>query len=302
MLALAVALCAACGAAEGGERALPPDDAGRADATAATSAQGRGPEPGPAAGTDAGVSGGSSSAAEPTGAAGPGVASPQAAADGTGGSGSAAGAETKAAAGDRGSAATPDAAPAPSAQGGDPEPGPAVGTDPGLSGGPPAKASGSGAADRSAGGGNPSPDGGGAGEAGGNGAASAPEPPAASAAPAGAEPAAEPEQPTVTLTIRGEGDIGVILDAYVLPLNEGDTVLELTKRATRAEKIPMEYRGRGALAYVEGIDNLYEFDHGPESGWLYYVNGERPKQGAGVYKPASGDRIEWVFVLEKKND
>jgi hypothetical protein len=116
------------------------------------------------------------------------------------------------------------------------------------------------------------------------------------------EPVLEPEPPSVTLTIRGEGDIGIILENYSIPLTEGDTVLELTKQAARREKIPMEYSGRGALAYVEGINGLYEFDHGPESGWLYYVNGEQPVQGAGVYKPAPGDKVEWVYVLEKKND
>ena len=30
-------------------------------------------------------------------------------------------------------------------------------------------------------------------------------------------------------------------------------------------------------AYIEGIGNLYEFDCGSVSGWMYRVNGEFPK-------------------------
>ena len=31
--------------------------------------------------------------------------------------------------------------------------------------------------------------------------------------------------------------------------------------------IPISVRGSGANAYVEGIANQFEFDHGPQSGW-----------------------------------
>jgi hypothetical protein len=54
----------------------------------------------------------------------------------------------------------------------------------------------------------------------------------------------------------------------------------------------------GLTAYVKGIDNLYEFDKGPESGWIYFINGERATQSAGVYKPAEGDSIVWQYIIE----
>ena len=35
--------------------------------------------------------------------------------------------------------------------------------------------------------------------------------------------------------------------------------------------------------YVEGINQLYEFDCGKNSGWMYSVNGEYPNYGASSY-------------------
>lgn len=103
----------------------------------------------------------------------------------------------------------------------------------------------------------------------------------------------------VTLSISGESDMELILESTAIELEEGDTVLDVLKRETRKQKIPMEYHGgRGPLAYVEGINNLYEFDHGPESGWVYYVNGERPSKGAGSYSLEAGDVVEWVYVTK----
>lgn len=105
----------------------------------------------------------------------------------------------------------------------------------------------------------------------------------------------------VYLTIRGEGEIGTILDRTALELDGEDTVLNVLKKVTRANKIQMEYRGgSGALAYVEGIHNIYEFDHGAESGWLYIVNGVQVNRSAGSEKVKPGDRIEWVYVMQKE--
>lgn len=112
----------------------------------------------------------------------------------------------------------------------------------------------------------------------------------------------EPEQQTVVLSIHGEGEIGVILEPVAVRLEEGDTVLDVLKRVTREKRIPMEYRGAGPLAYVEGIADIYEFDYGPQSGWLYLINGEQPNQSAGSRSLEPGDVVEWIYVIEDGDD
>jgi len=48
--------------------------------------------------------------------------------------------------------------------------------------------------------------------------------------------------------------------------------------------------------YIEGIGNLYEFDCGPESGWMYKVNGWFPNFGCSSYPLSDGDNIVWCYT------
>lgn len=129
--------------------------------------------------------------------------------------------------------------------------------------------------------------------------------PAATAKPPAAtrSPAATPKPDNVvTLSITGDEEHGVILAAAQYELKKGESVLELLKRITRGQKIQMEYQGSKAFAYVEGIDNLYEGDHGSESGWMYKVNGEFPSKAAGSWIVEPGDTIEWLYTLDLGKD
>lgn len=107
----------------------------------------------------------------------------------------------------------------------------------------------------------------------------------------------------VTLSIRcdsvaGEdgapGD-GVILESVSLPLAEGDSVYTILHEACAGYGITLESTGRGAQVYVSGIAGIYELDHGPESGWLYSVNGICPQKSAGDLYPDVGDVILWQY-------
>ena len=51
-------------------------------------------------------------------------------------------------------------------------------------------------------------------------------------------------------------------------------------------------------AYIEGIGNLYEFDAGALSGWMYRVNGWFPNYGCSSYQVQDGDVIEWVYTCD----
>ena len=50
--------------------------------------------------------------------------------------------------------------------------------------------------------------------------------------------------------------------------------------------------------YVEGINNLYEFDCGELSGWMYSVNGIYPNYGCSSYILKDGDVICWVYTCD----
>ncbi len=51
--------------------------------------------------------------------------------------------------------------------------------------------------------------------------------------------------------------------------------------------------------YVEGIGNLYEFDCGKESGWMYKVNGRFPNYGCSSYTPERWGCDRLVLHLQR---
>lgn len=93
---------------------------------------------------------------------------------------------------------------------------------------------------------------------------------------------------------------GILYTGKDLTIEAGSTVFDLLAREVRDAKLHMEF-SRSALydsVYVEGIGNLYEFDCGPLSGWMYKVNGGFPDHGCSQQKLADGDLVEWVYVCE----
>ena len=99
-------------------------------------------------------------------------------------------------------------------------------------------------------------------------------------------------------------DDGVIIPASSVEIHEGDSVFDLTKRLCMKLRIPFEFTLTPVYntAYIEGIYNLYEFDCGSGSGWIYLVNGSRPSVGCSDYPVHSGDIIEWHYTCSLGND
>ena len=93
---------------------------------------------------------------------------------------------------------------------------------------------------------------------------------------------------------------GVLLPETVVAFSEGDTVFDVLQRVCRAQGIHMESNWTPAYnsAYIEGIGNLYEFDCGEGSGWMFRVNGEFPNYGCSRYILAGGDTVEWVYTCD----
>jgi hypothetical protein len=110
------------------------------------------------------------------------------------------------------------------------------------------------------------------------------------------EPTKQTEpKPTVSITIIGPKDFGVILPKTKVNFNDGDTVLNVLLKVAKKKNIEVEHRGSGAMAYIEGIDNIYEFDYGPKSGWNFKVNGTTISKSSGIINVKKDDVIEWVY-------
>ena len=67
---------------------------------------------------------------------------------------------------------------------------------------------------------------------------------------------------------------GCILPETEVEYSEGDTVFDLLCQVTDQYGIQMEYNGTAGKEYIEGIQNLYEYDGGRWSGWMSSVTGE----------------------------
>ena len=93
-------------------------------------------------------------------------------------------------------------------------------------------------------------------------------------------------------------DDGIILAPIKVPFAEGETAFDVTKRACEAYGLQLEYSWTPLYNsnYVEGINHLYEFDCGAESGWMYSVNGWFPNYGTSSYPIQDGDAIVWAYT------
>ena len=95
---------------------------------------------------------------------------------------------------------------------------------------------------------------------------------------------------------------GVILAKTKVALKKGESAYDVTKRVCKAQGIQMEaaYTPGYGSYYIEGINNLYEFDCGETSGWLYQVNGWEPNYGSSEYEIKDGDAIVWTYTCSVK--
>ena len=98
-------------------------------------------------------------------------------------------------------------------------------------------------------------------------------------------------------------------DGWILPplevtFYDGESVFNVLRRTCKQEKIHMEFVDTPAYhsAYIEGIHNLYEFDCGERSGWMYAVNGWYPNFGVSRYVLEPGDVIEFRYTCELGDD
>ena len=97
---------------------------------------------------------------------------------------------------------------------------------------------------------------------------------------------------------------GIILNLTEVKVKKDATVFDVLQKAARDNKIHFEYNYTPAYktCYIEGIGNLYQFDVGNLSGWLYSVNDEYPGVGCSSCKVEDGDSIKWVYTCNFGKD
>lgn len=99
-------------------------------------------------------------------------------------------------------------------------------------------------------------------------------------------------------------DDGVIFAEQTVVFYEGESVFNVLVREMKKNKIHLEFVNTPIYnsAYIEGINNLYEYDCGELSGWMYKVNGWYPNYGCSRYEIKNGDKIEWVYTCDLGKD
>lgn len=97
---------------------------------------------------------------------------------------------------------------------------------------------------------------------------------------------------------------GWLLKPVEVSFKQGQSVFDVLQQVCRDNKIHMEFSMTPIYnsAYIEGIGNLYEFDCGEVSGWMYKVNDWFPNYGCSRYQLQNGDVVEWEYTCELGKD
>ncbi len=97
---------------------------------------------------------------------------------------------------------------------------------------------------------------------------------------------------------------GIILPPVQIALQPGDTAFSVLQRIVLERKIHMEHSSVAVYgsAYIEGINNLYEFDCGPLSGWTFSVNGAFSSKGCSLVTLADGDAVKFLYTCDLGKD
>ncbi len=90
---------------------------------------------------------------------------------------------------------------------------------------------------------------------------------------------------------------GIIFSKNEIAVQENESAFDILKRELINAGIHIEFSLSPVYnsAYIEGINNIYEFDCGERSGWKYYVNGKYPPVASSEYKVKPDDKIVFTY-------
>lgn len=97
---------------------------------------------------------------------------------------------------------------------------------------------------------------------------------------------------------------GVIFPATEVSFSSGESAFDVLKREMIAAKIHFEFMDVPVYkaSYIEGIANIYEFDCGELSGWMYRVNGKFENYGSSLRLLEDGDVVEFIYTCDLGRD
>ncbi len=98
----------------------------------------------------------------------------------------------------------------------------------------------------------------------------------------------------VTLRVIGPNDI-IILDSTTVPITEGDSVYTVLEKTLKEKGIPLTTTGSKNNIYVSGIDKYFEFDFGPNSGFVYTVDNNSPSYSSSKYLLKGYENVTWRY-------
>ncbi len=82
----------------------------------------------------------------------------------------------------------------------------------------------------------------------------------------------------------------------------GMSVADITISVLKRQGIYIQYTNSITGIYVSNINHEQEKSKGPNSGWVYYVNGKKASVGASGFKLNSRDTVEWQFWADAINN
>lgn len=107
-------------------------------------------------------------------------------------------------------------------------------------------------------------------------------------------PAPANAEKTVTISVKGIDN--VIVPKTSVAIKDGDTVYDVLVKVLDSNGISYSSRGSKKNKYIEGIDGLFEFDHGPKSGFVYEVNGVYASQSSSSSPLSGNENIVWYYT------
>ncbi len=90
----------------------------------------------------------------------------------------------------------------------------------------------------------------------------------------------------------------VILSYGTYNIDKNSTVFDLLEDSLNQNNIPFEYRGSGNSIYISKIGDYEEFGHGVNSGFEYYVNGDKKSTSCASTVLNEGDVVKWVYTTD----
>ncbi len=97
---------------------------------------------------------------------------------------------------------------------------------------------------------------------------------------------------------------GYILAPVKVEFSRGETGFDILLSQCQSRGIHMDHNTVPLYKskYVKGIGNIYEFDCGELSGWIFRVNDEIFNTGSSNYQLKEGDNIQWVYSCDLGKD